>query len=278
MAKAVSGGQSPTIDSTALFGHVVGGKNACTSSTVAAFRSSIEPISVCPYGWSAGKVSAISRSHRVAVRDVVVALPLLLLDHLALVVQVGLGQRVQQRAEPVRLQPQGEVEAAAGQRLEVVGAIEPGGGVDRGAGRLQQPDVLAGRDTAPSPGTSRARTGARTRSGRVARARDPTSYQRLTATDGARVVGAGDHPQPVVERCSVDRVRGDWHVPHGSVEIMVIADELLLLAIDDRTEEPGCRLDPGRRPGGVPGGGGGASERISIAPAGRAGGRRARSP
>ena len=49
------------------------------------------------------------------------------------------------------------------------------------------------------------------------------------------VVGAGDHAQPVVEPVSVDRVRGDWHAPHGSVEIMVIADELLLLAIDDTT-------------------------------------------
>jgi hypothetical protein len=49
------------------------------------------------------------------------------------------------------------------------------------------------------------------------------------------VVGAGDHAQAVVEPVSVDRVRGDWHAPHGSVEIIVIADELLLLAIDDPT-------------------------------------------
>jgi hypothetical protein len=49
------------------------------------------------------------------------------------------------------------------------------------------------------------------------------------------VVGAGDHAQAVVEPVSVDRVRGDWHAPHGSVEIIVIADELLLLAIDDTT-------------------------------------------
>ena len=43
--------------------HVVGaGRRPATSARVAAFRSSIEPIVVCPYGWSAGKVSAFSSS------------------------------------------------------------------------------------------------------------------------------------------------------------------------------------------------------------------------
>jgi hypothetical protein len=49
------------------------------------------------------------------------------------------------------------------------------------------------------------------------------------------VVGAGDDPQPVVETVLVDRVRGDRHAPHRSVEIMVIADELLLLPVHDAT-------------------------------------------
>ena len=85
--------------------------------------------------------------------------------------------------------------------------------------------------------------------------------------DGHRrggVVGAGDHPQPVVEPVSVDRVRGDWHAPHGSVEIMVIADELLLLAVDDTTGKNLARADLDA----TPAGGGVADERISIAAAG----------
>ena len=109
-------------------------------------------------------------AHRVAVRNVVVPLALLLLDHLALVVQVRLGEGVQQAAQPVGLQPQRQVQAAGGQGLEVVGPVEPGGGVDRGAGGLQQRRCARRTRRSPSLGTSRARRGARTRSGRAARA------------------------------------------------------------------------------------------------------------
>ena len=41
----------------------------------------------------------------------------------------------QQAGQPVRLQPQPQLQLVAGEGLEVVGAIEPGGGVE-GAARL----------------------------------------------------------------------------------------------------------------------------------------------
>jgi len=79
----------------------------------------------------------------VAVGRVVVALPLLLLDDLALGVEVLLGEGREQVPHPVRLEPQGQVEHAGGDCLEVVRAVEPGGGVARAAGGLDAVEVLA---------------------------------------------------------------------------------------------------------------------------------------
>ncbi|MPM75898.1 hypothetical protein SDC9_122892 [bioreactor metagenome] len=85
---------------------------------------------------------------RVPVRHVVVALALLLLDHVALVVQVRAVQCGQQGAHPVGLQPQCEVEDARRAALVVVRPVEGGGGVGGGADRLQDRDVLGRRDVA----------------------------------------------------------------------------------------------------------------------------------
>ena len=83
-----------------------------------------------------------------AVGPVVVALALLVLDHLALVVEVLLAQRVEQRRHPVGLQPQPELELVRRQRLEVVGAVEVGGGVVDAAGTLDDGHVLGLGDVA----------------------------------------------------------------------------------------------------------------------------------
>ena len=76
-----------------------------------------------------GEDRGVDVDQGVAIGHVVVTLPLLLLDHVALVVEVLLVDRVQQPAVPVRLQPQGQIHRAARNRLEVVRAIKPGGGV-----------------------------------------------------------------------------------------------------------------------------------------------------
>ena len=77
-----------------------------------------------------------------AVRAVVVRPALLVLDDLALVVEVLLAQRVEQRRHPVGLEPEGEVELVGRQRLEVVRPVEPRRAVHRPAGRLDERDVL----------------------------------------------------------------------------------------------------------------------------------------
>ena len=77
-----------------------------------------------------------------AVRPVVVRPALLVLDHLALVVQVLLGERVEQGRHPVRLEPQAQLQLVGGQRLEVVGPVQPGRPVHRAAGGLDERDVL----------------------------------------------------------------------------------------------------------------------------------------
>ena len=77
-----------------------------------------------------------------AVGPVVVALALLVLDHVALVVQVLLAQRVEQRGHPVGLEPQAELQLVRRQGLEVVGAVEVGGGVVHAAGALDDAHVL----------------------------------------------------------------------------------------------------------------------------------------
>jgi hypothetical protein len=81
-----------------------------------------------------------------AVGLVVVADPLLVLDNRALVVEVLLAERVEQRGQPVRLQPDGELQLMRRHGLEEVGAVQPGRAVHRPAGRLDQGDVLRLRD------------------------------------------------------------------------------------------------------------------------------------
>ena len=83
-----------------------------------------------------------------AVRPVVVRPALLVLDDLALVVEVLLAERVEQGRHPVGLEPQGEVELVRRQGLEVVGPVEPGRAVHRAAGRLDEGDVLGLGDVA----------------------------------------------------------------------------------------------------------------------------------
>jgi hypothetical protein len=149
---------------------------------------------------------------RVAVRAVVVALPLLFLDHVTLVVQVLLVDRVEQVAHPVRLEPEREVETAAGQRLEVVRAVEEGARVQAGAGGLQQAEVLTGGDVARplehqvleevrEPGQPR---------WFVAR---PDVVPEVDGDDRDGAVRAHDDPEAVVERLLRDGVR-QGHTGH----------------------------------------------------------------
>jgi hypothetical protein len=77
-----------------------------------------------------------------AVRTVVVRPALLVLDHLTLVVEVLLAERVEQRRHAIRLEPERELELVRWQGLEVVGPVEPGRAVHRAAGSLDERDVL----------------------------------------------------------------------------------------------------------------------------------------
>ena len=83
-----------------------------------------------------------------AVRPVVVRPALLVLDDLALVVEVLLAERVEQGRHPVGLEPEGQLELVRRQRLEVVRPVEPGRAVHRPAGGLDERDVLGLRDVA----------------------------------------------------------------------------------------------------------------------------------
>ncbi len=77
-----------------------------------------------------------------AVGPVVVALALLVLDHVALVVEVLLVERLEQRGHPVGLQPEADVELVGRQGLEVVGAVEVGRRVADAARALDDGHVL----------------------------------------------------------------------------------------------------------------------------------------
>ena len=79
---------------------------------------------------------------RAAVGPVVVALTLLVLDDLPLVVEGFLAQGVEEGAHAVGLQPQDEFQMVAGDGLEVVGAVDPGGAVERPAGAGDEAEVL----------------------------------------------------------------------------------------------------------------------------------------
>ncbi len=76
------------------------------------------------------------------VRPVVVAPALLVLHDLALVVEVLLAERLEQRPHPVRLEPDRELQLVRRQRLEVVRAVEPRRAVERPAGALDEGHVL----------------------------------------------------------------------------------------------------------------------------------------
>ena len=152
-----------------------------------------------------GEDGGVDVDERVAVGLVVVALALLLLHHVALVVEVLLRHGVEQATVPVGLEPQGQLDGTGGHGLEVVGAVEPGRGVEAGALRHQGLEVLATAHVA------------RTLEHQVLEeVREPGAAGRLVAGPdpdpdvhrdvGDRVVGADDDAQPVGERSSVDRV------------------------------------------------------------------------
>ena len=104
------------------------------------------------------------------VRRVLVVLAALVLDHVALARERLLVDVVEEEAHAIALEPQRELEPIRGDGLEVVGPVFGGGPVHvRGARALEVPDVRVLRRRACSPGTSRARRGGRSRSGRAPR-------------------------------------------------------------------------------------------------------------
>ncbi len=70
----------------------------------------------------------------------VVALPLLVLDDANLVRQILLGDGTEQMAHPVGLEEQGALQRRTGDRLEIIGAVEPGGTVE--IGRPHRPRIF----------------------------------------------------------------------------------------------------------------------------------------
>ena len=74
---------------------------------------------------------------------VFVALPPLVLHHVALDFKRILVQGVQQEAHPVRLQPQGQFQVVGWNVFPVVGAVGVGGAVEVGAHLLQRFKVAA---------------------------------------------------------------------------------------------------------------------------------------
>ena len=77
-----------------------------------------------------------------AVRLVVVAGALLVLHHIALVFEVRLIKGGEECAESVGLHPDDQLRPFSGHRGEVVGAVEPGGGVPLSTDRFNQREVL----------------------------------------------------------------------------------------------------------------------------------------
>ena len=93
-------------------------------------------------GVALGEDRGVDVDEGVAVGLVVVALALLLLDDVALVVEVLLRHRVEEVPVPVGLEPEGELDRAGGHRLEVVGAVEPRRGVEPAALGHERLEVL----------------------------------------------------------------------------------------------------------------------------------------
>src|SRR4029077_1113916 len=76
------------------------------------------------------------------VRDIVVSLPPLLFDHLALNVELFLRERRQEEAHAVGLQPQTERQVVRWQCLKVICTIEERRSVQHAADRLDVPEML----------------------------------------------------------------------------------------------------------------------------------------
>ena len=97
-------------------------------------------------------VGGIDRGHQLlverAVGPVVVRLALLVLDDVPLVVEVLLRERIEQRAHPIGLEPQAELDLVGRQRLEVVRAVEERRRVADAASTLDEGHVLGLRDVA----------------------------------------------------------------------------------------------------------------------------------
>ena len=73
----------------------------------------------------------------------VLPLPLLVLHHPPLLVELGLGDRLQEMPHPVRLHPERGVEGRGGDVLEIVGAVLVGGAVEIGGPeRLERLEVV----------------------------------------------------------------------------------------------------------------------------------------
>jgi hypothetical protein len=144
-------------------------KDAFTSSRDAASRSSIGPIVLWWYGWPSGKIARQRLGGkgrpdgRLSVRPALLAL-----DDLAGCRGSPGWKRVEERAHPIRLEPQRDLDLVR-RHVSVVPALQP-----RRPLRLPRGDWMGatcfGRRRAPSPGTSRARTGGRSRSCQAARA------------------------------------------------------------------------------------------------------------
>ena len=120
-------------------------------------------------------IGMVGREHRrqndfvhQAVGPVLVALPALVADDVALVVEFFLAHGGQQVAHPVRFHPQGQVEIIRGDGFPVVGAVLVGRAVEFSAGLRGRGRNSCCRD-ASSLGTSCARRDARSRSGPAAR-------------------------------------------------------------------------------------------------------------
>jgi hypothetical protein len=149
---------------------------------------------------------------QVAIGHVVVALALLLLDHLALGVQVL--SRHRQMSQPLGLQPQRQLQRPGRHRLEVVRPVEAGGGIRRPAHRLDGGQVLPRGD--PAGGAREHQVleemGEAEMAGALVGGTDPVpDVDRHRRAGHVRI---DHHPHPVVEggRPQLDV---SWHVPES---------------------------------------------------------------
>ena len=167
-----------------------------------------------------------------AVRPVVVRPALLVLDDLALVVQVLLAERVEEGRHAVRLEPQRQVELIRRQRLEVVGPVQPGRAVHRAAGGLDEGDVLGLGDVARA-----LEHDVLEEVGEAGLALDlvlgPDVVPEVDRDDRGEVVLGDDDPQAVVETLVAEHDLGDGG-GHGDLRVRVggpAAAELLLTIV-----------------------------------------------